>query len=46
MLNLPDLYVNDGQLDPESTGLLQATCPRETPLDEMRDRLARMDIFY
>lgn len=38
---LPDLYVNDGQLNPDETGLLRATYPRETPLDEMRDRLAR-----
>lgn len=41
MLNLPDLYVNDGQLDPKNIGLLRATCPRETPLNEMRDRLAQ-----
>lgn len=38
---LPDLNVNDGQLDPESTGLLRATCPHDTPLNEMRDRLAQ-----
>lgn len=38
---LPDLHVNDGQLDPGSIGLLRATYPRETPLNDMRDRLAR-----
>ncbi|RAL13054.1 uncharacterized protein BO97DRAFT_423759 [Aspergillus homomorphus CBS 101889] len=28
----PDLYVNDGQLDPETIGLLEPTCPHTTSM--------------
>ncbi|RAH40569.1 uncharacterized protein BO95DRAFT_375240 [Aspergillus brunneoviolaceus CBS 621.78] len=44
--DFPDLYVNDGQLDPQRTGLLEATCPRTTPMAEMRHRLERDGYLY
>lgn len=37
---LPDLYVNDGRLEQGSVGLLKPTDPNNTPLKEMRSRLA------
>lgn len=38
---LPDLYVNDGQLQERSVGLLRPTDPNNTSWKEMRSRLAK-----
>ncbi|KAL7940368.1 phytanoyl-CoA hydroxylase [Trichoderma barbatum] len=38
---VPDLYVNDGLLDPRQVELLQETCPHSTPMAELRQRFAK-----
>lgn len=38
---LPDLYVNDGKLEPSNIGLLQPTSPSSTSVAEMRERLSK-----